>query len=619
MNRIDAHEEPPRARALVAILMGLLWAVTVALYWPVGTHEFVPGDDQRYITHNPNLSTMLEPEGIKRAFSEPYYANYAPLTMLSYGLDYRLHGMTPRGVLLTNVLLHATASALLFAGLCRLTRRPGPSLFVAAVFALHPLHVESVAWASQRKDVLAGLAFSLALLAYAGFVRGRWRRASYLALVVAFVGGLLSKSTLVTLPFVLLLLDVWPLARLPLDGRGARAVLPRLLAEKVPLLVIAAAASATTVWAQGAEKAVMSLDRLPVAVRLINAPVAMMTYLAKAFWPTGLATFYPLDPTGAGWSAGLLSAAGLVAITSGAIALLRRAPCLAVGWLWFVGMLVPMIGLVQVGSQALADRYTYLPLTGLTMAVAFAAPDVWRAIRLPAPVLALTGVVVIGALALRTRDQLGHWVDGIALYSHALRVTEPSFVVHHNLGVALLEHGRLEEAAEQLAHADRLLPAKADNLKAWADTEQRRGAREHAIQLYRQALAADATLTAARVNLGKLLLESGRPADAVAVLHVGSGPGSDLRDGQGLGLLATAYAMQGQFEPAAEAYRQALMLAPDLAAAHAGLGIVLGALTRPREAATHLRRAIELGVDSPELRNALADAERAAVNTPAER
>jgi hypothetical protein len=426
-------------RAVVLAL--LLAAATAALLWPAGGFAFLNYDDNQYLTLNPRVTPGLTLDGAAWAFTSVGYAfNWHPLTWLSHMADVSLFGLDPRGHHLVNVLLHAANAALLFALLRALTGALWAPALVAALFAAHPLHVESVAWVSERKDLLSTLLGLATLAAYLRHLRrpGRW---SLLPALAAFVLGLLAKPMLVGLPLLMLVLDFWPLGRL----RGPRA---RRLLEKLPFLALAAAAAGVTYVAQLRGGALKGLQEVGLPVRAANALVAYVWYAAKALWPAGLTIFYPYpDPAGEGfWWRALAAALGLGLVTAAALRLARRAPYVLAGWLWYVATLLPVVGLVQAGLQAVADRYTYLPLAGLFLAAAWggaaAAPRRRRAAAL-APVAC---ALALAAFAGAARAQLGVWRDSVALFEHALAVTQDNFVAELNLSAALREQGRVAEA-----------------------------------------------------------------------------------------------------------------------------------------------------------------------------
>jgi len=501
-----------------AIALGLI-AATFAIYGRVAGHDFVDLDDRIVIAQNPLVLEGVTPASVLRAFREPAEANWVPLTWISLQLGYALHGLAPAGFLLTNVALHALASVLLFLALLRLTAAVWVSAFIAALFALHPLHVESVAWAASRKDVLSGVFFMLTLLLWARYAQ-RPSPSRYLVVALVFACGLLSKPTLVTTPFVLWLLDFWPLGRLA-GASGASAITrraARLLLEKLPLLALSAAASGIVYTVQKSAGAIGAGAQIPVALRWMNALDAVRIYLAQSVWPSGLAVYYP-HPLGSLGLPRLAAAAGLIALlTALALAGLRRRPYLCVGWLWFLGMLVPVIGLVQVGIQAHADRYMYLPLIGLSLAPAFlAAEQVRRQPRLRAPVAA-TAALVLAALALTATRQVGSFRDSITLQAHNVAVTERNSLAHYRLAYALQRVGRLPEAERELRGALALQPRWVKPRIGLADVLVLRGRVEEAIAHYRLAVAADpsgrALVLAALRAMAEDRAAAGRPVVA---------------------------------------------------------------------------------------------------------
>jgi len=450
----------------------LIFALAAGVFLPIRHHEWLNYDDNVYVTDSAPVRDGWNRESIRWAFSSFDGANWFPLTRLSWMLDAEFHGLVAGRFLMTNLLLHALASALLAAALARMTGRLGPSAFTAAVFAVHPLHVESVAWVSARKDPLSAVFFMLALLLYAERREPRPSRLRDTAIFGCAALGLMSKPTVVTLPFVLLLLDVWPKGRLG-DGSAPAAerlrAVARLALEKLPLFALSAVFSVVTFLAQRSGGTVAPLDALPVSLRIANALVSYASYLGKAFWPTRLAIFYPHAeasvPTGMAAAAAIL----LLAVTLVAWHERGRRPYLAVGWLWFLGTLFPVIGLVQVGSQAMADRYMYLPLVGLGIAVAWGANDALARVRGRGPILAIAGCSAVAALAATTTAELRHWRDSEALFRHALAVTEENHVAHSYLGTALLAQGRTGEAIRHYQISLRIRPdqlALCNNL-AW--------------------------------------------------------------------------------------------------------------------------------------------------------
>jgi len=529
---------PARREALLA---ALLFALATALYWPIREHAFLNYDDDHYITREPGLALGLGPAGLAWALGSVDGANWFPLTRLSWLLDYTLFGPDPRAFHTTDLLLHALATVLLFLALARSTRSPWRSAFVAAVFAVHPLHVEAVAWASARKDPLAAVCFGAALLFASGARAHAPTRAERAGVFVCLALGLMAKPTLVTLPCVLLLLDAWPLGRLGpvgeptrLDARRVR----RALLEKLPLFALVAADCVVVVIAQQAGGAMVGLEQIPLGARVANALVAWAGYLRLAFWPTGLAVFYPHPVAGIGVGRAALAFALVAGLTLAAGAAWRRRPYLLVGWLWFLGMFVPTLGLVQVGAQAMADRYAYLPLTGLAIVVAWGAPDLLAALGLPARTrriaLGTAALAALAALTAASSVQIRTWRDSESLFRRALAVTRANYVAHAHLGDALLERGR---AAEAVAHWEESLRLRsaflevANNL-AWLlatasdarvrDPQRALAVAEQALAIVRQPGTANAaerasvldTLAAAQAAAGRFADAARTAADA---------------------------------------------------------------------------------------------------------
>jgi tetratricopeptide (TPR) repeat protein len=494
----------PRGQGILAA--ALLALVTAGVYWPALGNEFVAYDDDLYITQEPALRGGLGAESVRWALTSHAGGNWFPLTRLSWLADASLYGMEARGFHATSVLLHALASGVLALALMRLTGAPGASLFVAGVYALHPLRVESVAWAASRKDVLAGLCAALSLLGYEGAARrGGFLRHANVALWLFL--GLLAKPVLVPWPFVLLLLDAWPLGRL---GRAA-------LREKLPLLALSAGAAAATWLAQRAGAAVRSLDELSLPARAANALASLADYLAQSFWPAAMAVFYPHPGDALPLAKAALGAALLAGVTALAVATRRRRPWLLVGWLWFLVCLAPVSGLVQVGQAARADRYMLLPHIGLALAVAFEA-RAWARARGARLALAAAGIAALCACAWLTVAQLRVWRDSESLFVHALRVTDGNHVAHINLGMELYREERVEEASAHLAAALRLVPGSPIAAGWLGQVRAAQGRDREAIQLLRAALRALPARNDFRLALAAALVRSGDVDGARAAL-----------------------------------------------------------------------------------------------------
>jgi protein O-mannosyl-transferase len=491
-------------------ICALLSASILLAYCPLTRQEFVNYDDAQYITENAHVLTGLTLANLKWAFQAGYASNWHPLTWISHMLDVQLFGLNAGAHHAVSLGIHTANTLLLFILLNRLTGRAWHSAFVAGLFALHPLHVESVAWAAERKDVLSGLFFILTLLAYTKYTRGESEaripkhetrfetsksipqtsekpqtsklkaesdqrsrnqkseiknprgKVWYIASLLLFVLGLMSKPMLVTVPFVLLLLDFWPLQRIR-RAENSKGVLP-LFWEKIPYLVLSLASSVVTFLAQRSGGAVASLETLPLTNRLATALIAYGNYLLKMIWPRHLAIMY-LPPNH--WPAYqiVLAVALLAGITVLAVFLRQSRPYLLVGWLWFVGMLVPVIGLVQVGNQFIADRYTYLPFIGCFIALTWAAAELFQRLRLSPVAPAITAVSCLLLCAAVTHAQSLHWQDGETLFQHCLKVTENNFIAHNNLAVVLAKKGRFPEAKNECLHALEIRPRDADCLQ----------------------------------------------------------------------------------------------------------------------------------------------------------
>ncbi len=495
----------------------LLVLATLAVYAPLGGHDFVDYDDQTYVTRNPLVQDGLAWPAMREAFISFRGANWHPLAWLSHMTDVTLFGMRPGYHHLSSLVLHAAAAVLLFLALRGLTGAVGPSLFTALLFALHPLHVESVAWISERKDVLLGLCFMLTLLGYLRYLR-KPTRVHLAAVTGLYVLALTAKPMGVTLPFVLLLLDWWPLGR---AGAGVAPVpWPRLLREKIPLFLLAAASGVVTYAAQARAGAVQSWERFSLPARAANALIAYGAYLEKMALPRRLAFFYPRPVAGYPASRLVLTAIALLAVTALALATARRRPWLAVGWFWYLGMLVPVCGLlVQVGSQAMADRYTYLPLVGVFLMLAWGLPDLLPSRPWRGPALAAAGAAWLLVLAPLARVQADSWKNSEVLFRHGVAAVPGNWPAHHSLGIVLARRGEIEEAVAQFQTTLEIEPEFPKAHFNLGLARARQGRPEEAILQYREALRFDPGYVRARYNLASLLLKQGRPGEAVEHLE----------------------------------------------------------------------------------------------------
>jgi tetratricopeptide (TPR) repeat protein len=449
---------PPEKRNPMVCLV--LAVVTLALYNPVNRHPFANYDDDRYVVNNPHVRQGLTADTFEWALTSTEQANWHPLTWMSHALDCSLFRLNPVGHHFTSVLLHAVNVVLLFLLLTWATRRLGPSLFVAALFAIHPINVESVAWVAERKNLLCTTFFLLTLWAYGWYARKPGRK-RYLAVVALFAAGLASKPMVITLPFVLLLLDYWPLGRVRSAKTEAGERLPtlpwsRLMVEKLPLLALSAASAVITMQAQQAGGAIRTTAEVQFGARIATAIWAYAMYLWKMVWPARLAPMYPHPGDSlAGWQV-LVAAVALLVITA-SVWRFRARHYLLVGWLWFLGTLVPVIGIVQVGEAAMADRYAYIPLIGIFVMIAFSAADWAEEEKFGFwPAIAATAILI--ALAVATHRQIGYWQSNTDLWSHTLAVTVNNFVAEDNLGGALILEAKEEEAHSHFEAAARINP-----------------------------------------------------------------------------------------------------------------------------------------------------------------
>jgi tetratricopeptide (TPR) repeat protein len=548
----------------------------LAVYWPVNSHEFVNYDDSLYVFENPQVKKGLDFDAVIWAFQAMHAGNWHPLTWLSHMADVALYGLAPGAHHMTSVLFHMVNSLLLFIVLRRMSAAVWPSGFVAALFALHPLHVESVAWVAERKDVLSAFFWMLTMLSYARYAE-RPGINRYLAVVVFFILGLMAKPMLVTLPFVLLLLDYWPLRRLQFQ-RSAAAIagsLPLrssglwLVWEKIPLFLLSIASSVITFWAQKEGGAVGSIALYPLTTRVANALVSYVKYIGKTIWPVDLAVFYPHPGSLPGWQvvgAGIL----LGLITFAALRSFRERPWFVVGWLWFVGTLVPVIGLVQVGLQAMADRYTYIPLIGLFMMLAWGTPELIGGWRHKKKLLAAATAALLTVFIVLSWLQTRYWQNSLTLYERALGVTSNNYVLHNNLGFALTARNRSEEAIPHYEAAVRINPA----------------------------------FELAYVNLGIALLSQGKTDQCIAYYQdvLRQMPGfASVHNNLGILLLR-----KGKIENAIFHFREALRINPDYAEAHNSLGAALVFEGKIQDAILSFKKALQLKPDYFEPKDNLA-------------
>ena len=603
-----------------AAISSVLATSVVAIYVQTRHFEFLNLDDYNLLVHRPIVSDGITSQGLWWALSS-VEVDWRPLTWLSHMLDFSVFGSDPGPQHLVSAGIHAANGVLLFLALRALTRDLWPSALAAALFALHPLRVESVAWLSERKDVLSGLFWMLTLLAYAAYGR-RPSKGRYALVGAAFVAGLMSKTMVVSLPFVLLMLDVWPLGRLRSpreallgavrrysavavrESGRSRFLLGALAVEKLPLLAMSAAAAGITVFAQQGMDAVRSRDELPIAWRIINVPLAYCTYLYQTLWPARLAAFYPHPGMISGtriddylWPAAAATVL-LATITVVCVAAAERRPYFLVGWLWYLVTLLPVIGVLQVGEQSHADRFTYLPMIGVYVMAASGLHDAIShrpALRVPAVVSSALVLVILAAASWR---QIGTWQNSRRLFEHAIAVTDRNYFAHQTLGNALVDTGDFEPAQRHLEEALRIRPASAYALEQLGALLEQRGDRRAAADLYEKALRLGWNSFYARLHLAAIRRDEGN-LDAAIELWT-----AELRnepDNAQIRVdLGTALLQQRQYAEAIIHLRHLVELAPNAPEAHNALGVALAKGGQLEEAAVQFEQTLALSPGQPD-------------------
>ena len=587
--------KPYRIDLIICLILIL---ATVAVFWQLPTHGFVTLDDNIYVYENRHVQKGLTGEGFFWAFTTLRAGFWHPLTWLSHMLDCQFSGLNPGRHHLTNLLFHMANSLLLFLVLRRMTDARWRSAFVAALFALHPLHVESVAWIAERKDVLSTFFWLLTMWSYA-FYAERTTARRYLMTLLFFALGLMAKPMLVTLPFVLLLMDYWPLHRVQrfhsTNDREARQFsLLRLIWEKVPFFALAAASSIVTTIAQKSSGAISVLDTLPIKVRIANAFVSYIKYMGKMIWPSDLAVLYPYPEASSAW---LAAGAGLLLIFISIILIWasRRRPYLGVGWLWFLGTLVPVIGLIQAGPQAMADRFTYIPLIGLFILAAWGGYDMARRWPYRRVVLILAAVLPLLGLMFCTRSQVRYWKDSLTLFTHTLSITSDNWLVRNSLGVALAKEGRVEEAIKHYSEALRVRPDFAAAHFNLGNEKDKQGKFDEAIIHSREALRINPNFAEAHNQLGNVMVKQGRMDEALNHYSKALGLKPDYAEAHNnLGILLDAL---GRMEEAIGHFSEALRIDSDYAKAHFNLAGALLQQKRVDEAVAHLDKAVKSNPD----------------------
>jgi tetratricopeptide (TPR) repeat protein len=580
--RISRHN----ISTILGICLGLALITWMAFGQTLG-HEFINYDDPEYVFENPQISQGLTLHGITWAFSHSHAHNWHPLTTLTHMLDCQLYGLKASGHHFTNVVLHTLAVVLLFLVLGKMTGALWPSAFVAAIFAIHPLGAESVAWIAERKDVLSGVFFMLTLAAYLRYVRKR-SFVSYLLVALVFALGLMSKPMLVTLPFVLLLLDYWPLRRFAAQASQKNNVKPlhwwerqsipwKLVWEKIPLLVLAVISCGIALVLQA--KALSPIAIVPLWVRVYNALVSYVVYIWQLLWPTRLAVFYPYPSGRLSIWVPAFAIAVLFAVTYSAWALRKQRPYLITGWLWYLIMLVPVIGLVQVGTQARADRYTYLPQIGLYVAATWVVMDLSASWRHRRQILSILATAVVILLTWRARIQTSYWKNSESIWTRTLAVTSNNAFAHRSLGYLLLKNGQLDDAISHLQEA----------LKIWPDFSQGRSSPGNARVHY---------------NLAAAFFKKGRVGEAISHYQIALQLRPDYADVHDR--LASLLWQEGQIDQAIENWQKTLSTDPNDPRVHTSLGTALMRKGLVGEAIAHYEKSLVIAPQSTVSLNNLA-------------
>lgn len=574
-----------------------LIATTLFAYLGVSHHEFIKLDDQFYVTDNFHVTSGLSQKNALWAFTTFDGSNWHPLTWLSHMLDCQLFGLNGGLHHLSNLFFHILNTLLLFLVMYKMTTALWRSAFVAALFALHPLHVESVAWISERKDVLSTFFWLLTMWAYILYVN-RPGFYKYLLLCLLFAMGLMAKPMLVTLPFVLLLMDYWPLSRIMRSPFGevnyshiVRHDLPELLWEKLPLFILTAASSVVTYLAQQAGGSVIPLERIPLSLRIANAVVSYVKYILKLIWPHNLAAYYPYPLSFNVWIT-FLFVLILLSLTAAVIRGWRRYPFLAFGWLWYLGTLVPVIGFIQVGSQSMADRYTYIPMIGLFIMIAWGLHGFFIRLKRGKYLYGLTATVILVFFMISTKNQVVYWENNYTLFRHTADVTDRNFVAHFHLGNEMDRQGKLEEAVSHYSMALHFHPNYAQVHNNLGVIFANQAQPDRALDHYREALRIRPDYAKAHDNLGILLARQGKFDEAVKHYH--EAIRIESRNAKTHYNLGIALSRKGNTEHAIESFEKAIQINPDYIKAYFHLGEAYAQQRKMDKALEHYHKATQI-------------------------
>jgi tetratricopeptide (TPR) repeat protein len=573
-----------------SLLICLTLTLTLlVVFFQVRGFSFVTYDDPVYVSENPNIQTGFTLKAVEWAFTTGFAANWHPLTWLSLMLDRQLFGANPAGFHITNLILHIANTLLLFMVLKKMTGALWQSAFVAALFALHPLHVESVAWVSERKDVLIAFFWLLTMWAYAQYVK-KPGAARYLLVLFIFALGLMAKPMLVTLPFVFLLLDYWPLERI---GRFQWKIIYRLVLEKIPFIILSAASSVITFFVQQSGGAVPSSSVLPLKYRILNVFISYVKYTEKMFWPSRLTAFYPHPGREVSILYAVVSAVVLLTVTILIFRFAKKHRYLATGWFWYLGTLVPVIGLVQVGIHAMADRYTYIPLTGLFIIIAWGLSDLLRKWPYRKTVLWMSSTLVLIILMALTYFQTRYWKDSITLYQHAMAVTNDNF----------MGQSRAEEAIWYNSELC-ISPNCFEALSGLGSAYYKIGKIDEAIGCYKRAIEIESHDPNVYSNLGMALVAKGKFDQAISFYNKALQLAPDsINIHLNLGVALTS---GGKLDEAAKEYDKILSIQPQNAVAHNDFGVVLYRLGKLDDAVAQFKQAVQINPEYTDAKNNLS-------------
>jgi protein O-mannosyl-transferase len=589
-----------------------LIVITLALYWPVRTYDFVKYDDYKYVTANRYIQSGITSKSIWWAFTSGYASNWHPVTWLSHMLDYEIFGLNPGAYHLVNLSFHIVNTLLLLIVFFRMTKALWASAFIAAVFALHPLHVESVAWIAERKDVLSTFFWMLTMLAYIKYVE-KPNAIRYIITLLLFALGLMAKPMLVSLPLVLLLLDYWPLERIKLNLKAERENTEnndsqstlkkesalRLFIEKIPFFILTVLSSIVTFIAQQRSGAVQSIDVIDIKSRTGNAIVSFVGYISKMVWPSRLAVLYPHPGDSLSLLKVIFCGLLLILCTIVVILLSRKHKYLVTGWFWYIITLIPVIGLVQVGIQSMADRYMYIPMTGLLIIIAWSVKDFTASLKHHKRVLTASSVLILSAMFVKTSVQLQYWQNSYVLFEHTLDVTNNNYVMHNNFGAFLDEQGQIEQAIEQLQKSLAIKPNSAETRNNLANVLRDTGKVDEAINEYKKAIQLKPNFSDAHYNLAIALSSQNKFDEAISEYREAIRLSPDNVDA--ISNLALELSQKGDYSQSVELYKKALEIEPDNVITHGRLGLALSNLGDNEQAIQEFQIVLKSRPDDTEM------------------